>query len=106
MIYILFWLDAGTANREENYAKKAADFEHHSKRMADTASALAKTGGVTDRKLANDLISTSGKVSMCMCSKYWVCSCVHTLVVVCIQPLIVDNESSLYMAVKVIFIGE
>ena len=55
-------VDVGTANREENYAKKAADFEHHSKRMADTASALAKTGGVTDRKLANDLISTSGKV--------------------------------------------
>ena len=53
------WIDTGTANREENYAKKAADFEHHSKRMADTASALAKTGGVTDRKLANDLISTS-----------------------------------------------
>ena len=51
-------------NREENYAKKASEFEHHSKRMADTAATLAKTGGVTDRKMANDLISTSGKVSI------------------------------------------
>ena len=51
-----------TANREANYAKKVTEFEQHSKKMADTASALAKTGGVTDRKVANDLISTSGKV--------------------------------------------
>ena len=53
-------LDA--ANRDANYAKKVTEFEQHSKKMADTASALAKTGGVTDRKVANDLISTSGKV--------------------------------------------
>ena len=58
---MLIYLDA--ANRAENYAKKASEFEHHSKRMADTAATLAKTGGVTDRKLANALISTSGKVT-------------------------------------------
>ena len=63
-------MDTGTANREENYAKKAADFEHHSKKMADTATTLAKTGGVTDRKLANDLISTSGKVCTCIILLY------------------------------------
>ena len=42
--------------------KKAADFQKHSKSMADTAAALAKSGGITDRKLADDLIRTAGKV--------------------------------------------
>ena len=51
-----------TANREETYGKRAVDFQQHSKKMADTASALAKTGGITDRKLADDLIATAGKV--------------------------------------------
>ena len=64
-----------TANRAENYAKKASEFEHHSKRMADTAATLAKTGGVTDRKLANDLISTSGKVTCIItCYMYFMIS--------------------------------
>ena len=53
----------GTANREENYEQKATEFEKHSKKMAATAAALAKSGVVKDRKLADDLISTSGKVS-------------------------------------------
>ncbi len=56
---------AETANREENYQKKSEQFETHSKKMAATAAALAKSGVVTDRKLANDLISTSAKVSGC-----------------------------------------
>ena len=51
-----------TPNREETYNKRATNFQHHAKQMADTAAALAKSGGVTDRKLANDLISTSAKV--------------------------------------------
>ncbi len=51
-----------TANREENYQKKSADFEAHSKKMAATAAALAKSGVITDRKLADALISTSRKV--------------------------------------------
>ena len=42
--------------------KKAAEFQKHSKSMADTASALAKSGGVTDRKLADALIRTAAKV--------------------------------------------
>ena len=40
------------------------DFEHHSKKMADTASALAKSGIVTDRVLADKLIRTAGKVGV------------------------------------------
>lgn len=42
--------------------EKAAAFQKHSKSMADTASALAKSGGVTDRKMADELIRTAGKV--------------------------------------------
>ena len=44
------------------FVKKAAAFQKHSKSMADTASALAKSGGVTDKKMADDLIRTAGKV--------------------------------------------
>ena len=35
--------------------------------MAETASALAKSGAVTDRKLSDDLIRTAGKVCVCVC---------------------------------------
>ena len=55
----------GTANREENYQQKSEEFEKHSKKMAATAAALAKSGVITDRKLADDLISTSAKVRGC-----------------------------------------
>ena len=44
------------------YVKRAADFKQHAGKMSDTASALAKSGIITDRKLADDLISTAGKV--------------------------------------------
>ena len=52
----------GTANREENYTQKVTDFQAHSKKMAETATALAKSGVVTDRQLAEDLIKTAKKV--------------------------------------------
>ena len=48
--------------------EKAAAFQKHSKSMADTASSLAKSGVVTDRKMADELIRTAGKVQ-----------CTHTL---------------------------
>ena len=51
-----------TPNREEVFVKRAADFKQHAGKMSDTATALAKSGIVTDRKLADDLISTAGKV--------------------------------------------
>ena len=44
------------------YVKRAADFKQHAGKMSGTASALAKSGIITDRKLADDLISTAGKV--------------------------------------------
>ena len=50
------------ANREENYAAKSEIFQAHSRKMADTATALAKSGVVKDRQLADDLISTAKKV--------------------------------------------
>ena len=47
------------------YVKRAADFKQHAGKMSGTASALAKSGIITDRKLADDLISTAGKVRRC-----------------------------------------
>ena len=44
--------------------------------MAETASALAKSGAVTDRKLADNLIRTAGKVCVCVCVGGWVGGCV------------------------------
>lgn len=49
-------------DREEVFVKKAAAFQKHSKSMADTAAALAKSGAVTDKKMADDLIRTAAKV--------------------------------------------
>ena len=43
--------------------KKAAAFQKHSKSMADTAAALAKSGAVTDKRMADDLIRTAAKVN-------------------------------------------
>lgn len=52
----------GTAARQETYDKRVKNFEHHANKMAETATALAKSGGVTDRELADKLISTAGKI--------------------------------------------
>ena len=51
-------------DREEVFVKKAAAFQKHSKSMADTAAALAKSGAVTDKKMADDLIRTAAKVEI------------------------------------------
>lgn len=61
----------GTANREETYNQKATDFQTHAKKMAETASSLAKSGVVTDRQMVDALLNTSKKVgrvlkSVCM----------------------------------------
>ena len=53
-----------TPARDETYGKRVSDFQQHAKKMADTAAALAKSGVVTDRVLADDLIRTSGKVGV------------------------------------------
>ena len=42
--------------------KKAAAFQKHSKSMADTAASLAKSGAVTDKRMADGLIRTAAKV--------------------------------------------
>ena len=42
--------------------KKAAAFQKHSKSMADTAASLAKSGAVTDKRMADELIRTAAKV--------------------------------------------
>jgi len=52
----------GKENRQADYETKASEFEAHAKKMVDTASSLAKSGIITDRKLANDILSTSKKV--------------------------------------------
>ncbi|KAL5479938.1 hypothetical protein EMCRGX_G023541 [Ephydatia muelleri] len=48
--------------RAENYVKRVTDFQDHSKKMADTAVALAKSGIVTDKNLADSLLLTAGKL--------------------------------------------
>lgn len=53
---------ADVADRAEIYEEKSTDFQAHSKKMTDTANSLAKSGVITDRKLANDILSTSKKV--------------------------------------------
>jgi len=58
-----FFYSIDAPNRAENYQKRSTEFEKHSKNMAGTAAALAKSGMITDRKLADALISTSGKVN-------------------------------------------
>lgn len=58
----LLYSCADVPNREEVFVKRAAEFQKHSKSMADTATALAKSGAVTDRKQADDLIRTAAKV--------------------------------------------
>jgi vinculin len=50
------------ADREEVFVKKAAAFQKHSKSMADTAASLAKSGAVTDKRMADELIRTAAKV--------------------------------------------
>jgi vinculin len=50
-------------NREENYKMKKADFREHAFDMADTAVALAKSGLVTDKAHADELVRTAKKVS-------------------------------------------
>ena len=57
-----FSLYPDVPDREEVFVKKAAEFQKHSKSMADTATALAKSGAVTDRKQADNLIRTAAKV--------------------------------------------
>lgn len=51
-----------TANREKNYVAQSQNFQSHAKKMADTATALAKSGVVKDRQLADELIKTAKKV--------------------------------------------
>lgn len=51
-----------TPARAEKYAKQAENFQVHSKKMADTASALAKSGVVTDKHTAEQLLRTAKKV--------------------------------------------
>ena len=60
MLLLLLLLDA--QNRAENYATQSENFQAHSKKMAETATALAKSGIVTDKQLSHDLISTAKKV--------------------------------------------
>ncbi|XP_003382439.1 PREDICTED: vinculin-like [Amphimedon queenslandica] len=51
----------GTPGRDEKFATRVSEFDKASIRMAETAHDFAKSGGVMDKKTANDIISTSGK---------------------------------------------
>ena len=49
-------------NREENYKLRKENFREHAFDMADTAVALAKSGAVTDKEHADQLVKTAKKV--------------------------------------------
>ena len=53
----------GTPGRDERFAITANEFQAHSNKLADTAHDFTKSGGVMDKKIANDIINTSGKVT-------------------------------------------
>ena len=50
--------------REENYQLRKENFREHAFDMADTAVALAKSGAVTDREHADQLVKTAKKEGM------------------------------------------
>ena len=56
-------LTVGTPGRDEKFATRVSEFQAHSDKLADTAHDFAKSGGVMDKKTANDIINTSGKVT-------------------------------------------
>ena len=58
----VFVLTVGTPGRDEKFAARVSEFQAHSDKLADTAYDFAKSGGVMDKKTANDIINTSGKV--------------------------------------------
>ena len=60
-------LSADTPRREEKFEASVDVFKAHSTQMARTAANLAKSGGITDKKVADDLITSSSKV---LTSKY------------------------------------
>lgn len=53
---------ANATNRAENYAAQSESFRVHSKKMAETATSLARSGVITDRTLAEDINRTAKKV--------------------------------------------
>ena len=53
----------GAPGRDERFAITASEFQGHSNKLADTAHDFTKSGGVIDKKTANDIINTSGKVT-------------------------------------------
>lgn len=61
-IYHIYTRTVGTPGRDEKFATRVTEFEDASVRLAETAHDFAKSGGVMDKKTANDIISTSGKV--------------------------------------------
>ena len=60
--YHIYTRTVGTPGRDEKFATRVTEFEDASVRLAETAHDFAKSGGVMDKKTANDIISTSGKV--------------------------------------------
>ena len=53
-----------TPGREAKFETSVDTFKAHSSQMARTAANLAKSGGITDKKVADDLITSSSKVMM------------------------------------------
>ena len=62
-IFLLLLSNEGTPGREETFAERVTAFNAHANKMSATAADLARSGGVMDKQVADDLISTAGKVS-------------------------------------------
>ena len=52
----------GTPNREENFGEKAHVFSAHAAKLANTARAIAKSGGCNDRRTVEGIQSSAQQV--------------------------------------------
>jgi len=64
-------------NREQNYSKCVSDFKQHAANMATTATAVAKSGVISDKRQLEAITRTVNKVCV-YCSAIALC-------VVCVQ---------------------
>ena len=61
-MHVYFGITPDAPRREENYMLRKEKFREHAFDMADTAVALAKSGAVTDKEHADQLVKTAKKV--------------------------------------------
>ena len=53
-------------NREQNYSKCVSDFKQHAANMTTTATAVAKSGVISDKRQLEAITRTVNKVCVCI----------------------------------------